>query len=247
MKDLNRIGEKFTTNEGFEAEIIKYFNSENITIKLNDNTIIKNITYHNLTKGKVKNKNNKSFYNKGYIGFGIYSTGVYKKVFSLWKLVLWRCYDKNFHAKQKSYSDKTVCEEWHNFQNFAEWYEENWKPWMDKTWQLDKDILIKGNKIYSPETCCFVPHEINSLLYVDYRNKKLPIGVTLSPSGNFCANLSKDNKQFRIGTYKTVREASEAYKTAKESYIKEKANKWKDKIKPQVYNALISYKVEITD
>ena len=57
MKDLNRIGEKFTTNEGFEAEIIKYFNSANITIKLNDNTIIKNITYHNLTKGKVKNKN----------------------------------------------------------------------------------------------------------------------------------------------------------------------------------------------
>ncbi len=165
----------------------------------------------------------------------------------MWKLVLWRCYDKNFHAKQKSYSDKTVCEEWHNFQNFAEWYEENWKPWMDKTWQLDKDILIKGNKIYSPKTCCFVPHEINSLLYVDYRNKKLPIGVTLSPSGNFCANLSKDNKQFRIGTYKTVREASEAYKTAKESYIKEKANKWKDKIKPQVYNALINYKVEITD
>lgn len=247
MKDLNRVGEKFTTNGGFEAEIIEYFNSENITIKLNDNTIIKNITYHNLKKGKVKNKNYKSFYGKGFIGFGNYSTGLYEKAFSLWMLVLRRCYDKDFHAKQKSYSDKQVCEEWCNFQNFAKWYEENWKPWMDKTWQLDKDILVKGNKFYSPETCCFVPQEINSLLYVDYRNRKLPVGVTLSPNGNFCASLSKDNKSFRIGTYKTIMEASEAYKIAKEHYIKEKADKWKDKIDHKVHQALYNYQIKITD
>ena len=89
-----------------------------------------------------------------------------------------------------------------------------------RCFHLDKDILVKGNKLYSEDTCSFVPAEINTL---------------------FC----KANKT--RGRYNTIEEAFLAYKQAKEAYIKELANKWKDVIDPRVYEALMDYQVEITD
>jgi len=114
---------------------------------------------------------------------------------------------------------------------------------------LDKDILIKGNKIYSPSTCCFVPQNINVLFTKRESERGLyPIGVHLHSQGGYgasCNDGSGNNEQ--LGVYKTPKIAFDKYKYHKEKLIKEIAVKYHKFIPNNVYNALIQYKVEITD
>ena len=102
-------------------------------------------------------------YGIGFIGVGNYKsrnkTG-HTKAYNAWAAMLQRCYDSKLHLRNPTYKECSVIEEWYNFQNFAGWFEKNYID----GYQLDKDLLIKGNKIYSPETCCFVPKEINLIL-----------------------------------------------------------------------------------
>ena len=192
------------------------------------------------------NKNNPTVYGVGYLGTGIYKTvvnGKRSKVYYAWNNVLERCYSKKLHLRKPTYIGTVICESWECFQKFAQWYENNYI----EGFQLDKDILQKGNKIYSPETCCFVPREINNL----FTNRSLkrgdfPIGVTKF-SNRYRANLTIDGTSLYLGTFDTPEEAFQAYKIAKESHIKEVADKWKPFIKPRVYNTMYNYKVEITD
>lgn len=72
-----------------------------------------------------------------------------------------RCYGDKHKYSQYSYKGCTVCEEWHNYQNFAKWYEDNYYN-CEEELELDKDIIIYGNKLYSPETCLFVPKLVNT-------------------------------------------------------------------------------------
>ena len=119
----------------------------------------------------------------------------------------------------------------------------------NKGWQLDKDILIKGNKIYSEDTCCFVPAEINSLfIKCDRSRGEYPIGVNYHKRDRkYVAKISRFKEDIHLGYFYTPDEAFNAYKEAKEAYIKEVANKWKDQIDLRVYEALMNYQVEITD
>ena len=113
--------------------------------------------------------------------------------------------------------------------------------------QLDKDILNKGNKIYSPNSCIFVPTRINQLFAkADALRGDFPIGV--SRSGNkFRTRLHILNGEKYLGTFNTPEEAFYAYKTFKEQYIKEVAEEYKDKIPQKLYEAMYKYEVEITD
>jgi hypothetical protein len=155
--------------------------------------------------------------------------------------MLSRCYNKKVHLIQTTYKEAIVCEEWHNFQVFAEWFENNYK----EDWQLDKDILVKGNKIYSPETCCFVPQEINLTLGTKVGKKStLPVGVHLHiKTGKYKTQIHKNNKVYHIGLFNTPEEAFQAYKTEKEKHIKEVADKWKGKITIDCYRALLKTKL----
>ena len=116
-------------------------------------------------------------------------------------------------------------------------------------WVLDKDILVKGNKVYSPQTCCFVPQEINVLLTnCRKRRGECPIGVSfIKAKQKFSVSLAYDGKNKTIGHFDNPLEAFNAYKKAKELRIKELADKWKEQLEPRVYEALYNYKVEITD
>ena len=115
----------------------------------------------------------KGIYRKGKYSFG--KKGNPTKEYSVWLSMLTRCYNSRFLKNNETYIGCEVCDEWLEFQNFAEWFHQNYKD----GYQLDKDLLTKGNKIYSPETCCFVPQEIN-LLLVRRQNRrgKYPIGVS---------------------------------------------------------------------
>lgn len=250
---VDRTGEIFQTKEGYSVQLIEYNSAKDCSFKflIDKEVICRNVWFKGIREGTVKNPYHPTVFKKGFIGFGKYNCkglgGKITKTYNTWNGVLERCYCEKFSKRVSTYKDVTVCEEWHNFQVFAEWFEENYNPEVMQGWQLDKDILLKGNKVYSPDTCCFVPQEINSIFKSSksYRGE-YPIGVT-ECCGNFRTGLNKGNTHIHLGTFKTIEEAFQAYKTAKEDYIKEVADKWKDKIDPRVYETIYNYKVEITD
>ena len=112
--------------------------------------------------------------------------------------------------------------------------------------ELDKDILIKGNKIYSPNNCIFVPKIINSLFSSHDRRDNLPIGVKKQDKG-YMARIRIDGKLKYLGYYETPEKAFYVYKEAKEKEIKRVADLYKDKIPQKLYEAMYNYEVEITD
>lgn len=241
MKSIkSKVGEIYYTNRGCEIEIIEWFNNKNCTIIVAKKHVMYNQVYRNIINGSIKNPFLPTIHKIGFLGFGKYKSSINGKqtfLYLAWKRVLDRTYSNNY----PSYKDVTICEEWHNFQNFAEWYEKK----HIQGFSLDKDILIKGNKVYSPETCCFVPSEVNMLFVkCDKSRGNCYIGVYYSKQ--IKRYVVKVNQVY-IGCYKTNLIAFQAYKVAKEKQIKEIAEKHKEKITKPTYRALINYKVEITD
>jgi hypothetical protein len=240
----DRVGEKHTTNEGYTIEIIDYNGVYNCSIKFDCGLILNNIGYGNIVKGTIRNPLHKSVHKIGYLGIGKYNRTKNSKCYYVWNSMICRSFCEKYNVSFPTYKDITVCEEWKCFQNFAEWFYKNYK----EGFELDKDILIKGNKTYSPETCAFVPQEVN-YLFTKRQNKRglYPIGVSIDKKGKFRATFTRDNIQAYLGKFNTPEEAFQAYKKAKENYIKQKADEWKDLIDPRVYQAMYNYQVEITD
>ena len=242
-----RKGEKHTTNEGYEVEIIECFNYNNYTVKFKNGAEIKNVQYSRLLLGNISNPYHKSVFGVGYFGEGEYLSRVNKektKAYITWINVLRRCYNEKERNKYPSYKDVIVCEEWKCFQNFAEWFENNYI----EDFHLDKDIICKDCKIYSPETCAFVPQEINKLFTLSEKTRGVyPIGV-ICVNTRFIAQVSINNKRQKyLGAFNTPEEAFQVYKTAKEDYIKEVADKWRGQITEQVYQAMYNYQIETAD
>jgi len=167
--------------------------------------------------------------------------------YECWQHMRARCYKdtKNYPG----YVGCTVSEEFHSFQSFAAWAV--LQIGFSTGFQLDKDLLSKGNRVYSARYCVFLPHEINSALIRHRKNRgDLPIGVRMVSGQRlrpFRASMSRGQKCFPLGSHQTPEQAFVAYKTAKEEYIKELASKYKDAIDPRAYAALMDYTVEITD
>jgi len=186
----------------------------------------------------MKNFNKPSVCGKGYLSYGEYNTRENKDAHSRWSSILKRCYSEIIHNKQPNYIECEICVEWLNFQNFAKWFYQNYRD----RFQLDKDILFKGNKIYGPNTCCFVPREINVLLTLrnNYRGE-YPIGVSYK-RGRFISIVNINTKQIHIGVFDNIIDAFNAYKKEKENHIKQIANKYKSQITTECYNALINWR-----
>ena len=200
-----------------------------------------------MVKEKVSNPYHKSVFGVGYFGIGKYNSKIHLKIYKTWASMLQRCYDLKYQEKYLTYIGCSVDEKWHNFQNFAEWIEENYETNLIKSWCLDKDILVKGNKIYSPKTCCFVPNEVNVLFCkANIIRGKYPIGVT-KVGNKYRTIVHINGKQVHLGYFDTPEEAFLTYKIAKERQIKEVAEKYKEQITEPTYQVLINYQVEITD
>lgn len=163
--------------------------------------------------------------------------------YTSWLAMHKRCDDEKYQIKNPSYRNVKICNEWYNFQNFAKWFEDNYI----EGFHLDKDILSIDFKIYSPETCCFVPVEINSL-FTSCQSKRgnFRIGVSKYRKA-YQVHLSKNALQEWIGSFPTEKAAFDYYKQEKEKYIKEVADKWRGKITEQVYNAMYNYKIKEND
>jgi len=244
-KPIDRRGMVFPTNSCGDIEIIDHEDNENYTIKfLEDGTIVDKIEFGNIVKGAIKNHNKISVYGVGYIGYGKYGAEKSNKIYSFWVKMLQRCYSESQRFKNMTYKDCVVHKHWHNFQNFAEWATNKYKTEIMDKWELDKDILFKGNKIYSQEACCIVPKVINGVFKNPSKKKSgLPFGIVAN-GRYFKVRLSINNERAYLGTFRDLKEACQVYKEAKEKRVREIADEWKPLIEPEVYQAMYNYTVD---
>lgn len=177
--------------------------------------------------------------------------GYRDKRYTMWQAMLARCYSNYTKSVRPTYVGVGCIPDWTRYSNFHKDTTNmvGFEYAVNGDWVLDKDILVKGNKIYSPETCCFVPSEINGCFTLRTLNRgDLPVGVSRSKYGlPYKARCGYNGERVSIGNYKTPEEAFEAYKTVKMKEIFRLAEKWKDKIDDKVYQSLLQWKIEITD
>ena len=250
-----RLGQTVLQNCGELAFIVEYVNSMDITIQFKTTGELVKTTYNAFVKGLVKSHFTPSVYGVGITGLEPIRDENGEKLDSYicWFSMLNRCYSAKYQKRQPTYIGCRVCADWLYYPNFKKWYDENYYEIDNKTSQLDKDILIKGNKVYSPDTCVFVPNFINMLFVKSQKIRgELPIGVTYHKvNKKYVAQLSviRNGKKTtkNLGCYNTPNEAFEAYKRAKEDYIKEVADEYKDIIPTELYEAMYSYRVDIND
>lgn len=85
-----------------------------------------------------------------------------------WYEMIRRCYSKRYHNRQPTYICVEVCQEWLTFSKFKAWMET--QDWEGK--ELDKDLLLEGNKLYEPTTCCFISKTLNCFIKDTYHSLK---------------------------------------------------------------------------
>lgn len=142
-------------------------------------------------------------------------------LYMTWLNLLRRCSD-DYHLKYPAYKDVYVCEEFKSLSRFMQWS----KDLYVKGYQLDKDIISRGNKEYSPNTCVFVPQEVNKFLTTSTSTRgELPIGVTKYRQ-KYVAQISKGGVKNHIGVYASIYEAHKAWQLEKIEYAKELMNKY---------------------
>lgn len=179
--------------------------------------------------------------------FGIYDYNDVKDrcIESLWRGMIHRCYNKKTQEKNPSYYNCSVCEEWKYFSNFYKWIKNPENGYI-KGYHLDKDILVQGNRLYSPDTCCFVPKSINSFFTKNkkIKNKGLPQGIIISHN-KFRAAITFNKKHIHLGYYDNVKDALEVYNFNKYKIIKQLAYSYyaENKITKKVYDAMLKYKI----
>ena len=257
MKYLNDISYKdcvgvvCKSKSSGDFKILKYNNSENVEVQFTNTGFEKSVQLVQVKSGSVKDRYLPSVYGVGILGtkYPHSVNGRTTKEYKLWCHMLERCYSDTYQKKKPTYEGCEVSDNFKSFEYFYEWCHEQ-IGFSNEGWHLDKDLLVKGNKVYNEYSCVFLPVEINSLLVKRESSRgKHPIGVYWCKKGKaFKAQISKNKgKQKHLGLFKTEIEAFNAYKQAKEAFIKEQANKWKSEIDPRAYEALMKYTVEITD
>lgn len=242
MAKLNRIGEEYKTNTGYSFKIIKYNGNKDCSIEFFDGIIINNLTFGQIKNGYVKYPNKISNFNVGFVGEGIYTPTLNNKhtsAYICWSDLLGRIYGKIINIKEPTYKNCTISEEWLNFQNFADFY---YKNCLDFSFQIDKDIILKNNKHYSSETCCFVPNEIN-MLFRSYEKENIyGEGIRLKTD----RKIPKFTAQFRniyLGKSENLETIQKIYFKAKEQYIHQLAEKYKKYLKSEIYTLLKNIKL----
>lgn len=210
------IGDTFKTKEGCLVEVLELQGKKSKVLFVDyGNTKI--VLNRHLHEGSIKNELYKSVYGVGCLGIGDYSSHddnlTKTPEFSNWSSLLMRCYCEAHLKKHPNYRNSFVCDEWHNFQNFAKWYHSNFpknKQGLDIRFELDKDLKQHNVdiKVYSPETCLYLPKEINCFISSLKSTSKLkvesneygtyPLHVFSKYVGSFDTREDALNKRFEM-------------------------------------------------
>ena len=254
LNDVNYkdcVGKVFKSLNSGDFKILKYNDGKDVEIQFLNTGFEATVQLTTIKSGSIKDLYLPSVYGVGILGNKYPSkiSGVLTKDCMLWKNMLKRCYNDSFKKKNPTYEGCEVSDKFKSYEYFYEWCHKQ-IGFGDEGWHLDKDLLVKGNKIYSENTCVFIPQEINNVLTkrTASRGEHL-IGVYWHKTSKvFVARVNKNKRGSEyLGSFKTEIEAFNAYKKAKEVFVKEVAEKWKSQIDERAYNALMNYEVEIDD
>ena len=257
MKYLNDVNYKDcvgkvckSLNSG-DFKILKYNDSKDVEIQFINTGFETTVQLGDIKSGSIKDPYLPSVYGVGILGTKYPSTinGVLTKEYILWKHMLQRCYSTTLKKKQPTYDGCEVSDNFKSYEYFYEWCQKQ-IGFGVSGFELDKDLLTKGNKVYSEYSCVFIPAEINTVLTKSTASRgNHLIGVSWdNTSKAFVARVRKNKGcSEHLGYFTTESEAFNAYKQAKEVFIKEQANKWKSQIDSRAYEALMNYTVDIAD
>ena len=190
------IGDEYQQNDGV-CTVVSYLNYESIGVVFNATGFFVITHGGSIISGNVKDRFKKSVCGIGYLGSGPYKTSSKSKdlkCYNVWRSMVERCYTEAFWVKSPSYKDCSVCDEWHNYQAFANWFYRTY-PNDGKDYEIDKDLLSGDSKIYSEKTCCWLTKEENISIAKSKRYSFInPYGekVDITSLSEFCKlnNLS---------------------------------------------------------
>ena len=241
----------FNSRSCGKFKIIEYKKAAEVTVEFEDTGYTKIVQIGSIRLGKVKDRLKPSYYGVGILGdkYGCQVDGKIIKEHLIWNLMLSRCYSKD-RLKNVNYNDCFVSENFKYYPYFYEWCNKQ-VGFNSEGFELDKDLLFKGNREYGEDTCVFIPREVNVMLTKSDKTRgDLPIGVHFDKhKGKYIAQMCKgsgSSSRF-LGRFEDSKEAFTCYKINKEVYAKELAAKWKDAIDPRAYDALMNYEVDIDD
>lgn len=241
-----QVGDVYKTDQG-DISVRVIFNDMEVVVRFLNTGFTTLATMSNIISGAVKNKMLPTTYGVGYVGAGKYSHRD-KTPYTKWRSMLSRCYNPNDGA-YKRYGGRGVhvCKEWHNFQNFAEWYYSYKKK--EDGWNLDRDILVKGNLEYCPEKCCIVPRQINMAVVSRVSDRgAYAIGVSYNKKDKtFSMQVQVGQGRSLHSRHKTEEQAFLAYKDAKETQLLSLAYEWAGQVDHKVIVALKEWSVEWND
>lgn len=245
-----KVGELFKINSGGWCKVIAYKDCFNVTIEhIDEHAHQAVVVAQLLRKGTIRNPYRKSYYGVGFLGVGRHLSilnGNKTKAVITWEGMLQRCYCPRYQKYKPTYKGCSVHPDWHNFQVFAEWY--NNQEYNGEGYQLDKDILYPENKIYSKDTCCLVPREVNSLVSIK-RSKygsNLPTGVHYVKSRKkYTTSVGTGEDRRRFGHYDCPYEAHKIYVREKIKMVRIKAVQYKNQVSDNVFTALSNYSLKI--
>ena len=224
-KQYKAMEEKIFLGEDSEADILSVVND--IKYKADD---------------WYANKWKRTVFGIGYLGCSDAEANRDNYIYSKWANMMQRCYDEETHKQKPYYAPCNAEIEWLNFSNYREWHKENMMG--DRKVDLDKDVLIQGNNVYGSETCTLIPHFTNTI----FEERGADTNIVLNnDTGKYDVTMSVLGKREEVGTFDTEKEAKQGFIEYKQDYIRNYAKKCKGKVPYKTYEAMMNWKVVITD
>ncbi len=253
QRKADREWQKRRNNYDSLMTCIEYRGANDITVQFDESGYEVNTTWATFNKGSISSPYDKTVYGKAWLGEGKYktfddgeATYAYKLFWNMHK----RCNSTSYQNVQPTYVGCSVCDEWNDFQVFADWVSQNFYDIPhDCRIELDKNVLDANNKVYCPEKCRFIPKPLNLILNVKRNGVgTLLAGVTLSASGKkYVAQITEYGQVMNLGTYETELEAHEAYRVEKQKYVRQRAEEYKEYLPSDIYDYLSNWVYDIEE
>lgn len=235
-----KLYEKFNTRNHGIVTVLDYLDCKNVLIKFENSGATKLVRADHLRDGNIKDQTQPTVYGVGVVGKNFDKGESHTLTYNTWNGMLQRCYDLKVKQIRKTYEGCYVDVAFLDYEYFKKWCH-NQTGFGNKGWVLDKDILSNNIKVYSPETCCFIPSEINSMIAGFSSERKKHVGVFENSAGNFYVRSTIDGVKKSLGTFPTQEEAEEVYKVEKTRKILMALDAWKDELDVRVVERLLSF------
>ena len=219
------VGSIYKSRNYGEMEVVEYYNSLKVKVRFLSTGYETITRKSHIQTGSVKDMMFPNVFERGYLGEGkhkAFANGKDTKVYKTWQGMFQRCYSEAYLSKKPSYRGCSVDPRWYNFQVFGDWFDEHF-PKDGGNYQLDKDLIITGNKVYSPEACVFVSPALNAFLTDCARarggERVRGCHTKQGSYATMCMNPFTGEQEY-LGTYETEEESHQTWRKKKHEHSK---------------------------